>query len=406
MAFEKYFDLIKSHILPLLLEGGFTIDPSTGLIINTEDPNIYFKFINQKYNGEPNGFPYIIPMAICSDQQFLITKDNTNCYELFNPFVNRSHMFAILIKLKNTLVTHFVSNDKFKDATCEEDYEEIADKYLMVYNSTNQDGTIQIGVNNIENPDDHKTLFYYNDDNVLKAAWGLCVEIYKYLNPKKIPKVFLDIDKGWRKAEIELEKWNKIKQSIIDVRNKEHRISMNANSLDLSDSVNNMIVPIRNFDNSYYIPASDSGYTDNMDSFLTSLFDESSLLKAEDKTIEKQDIMEPTNSIDSSPKKYVFQNNDNSAQQQINSLFKHENITKPKPSISIKKSTVNNTMPFQQNLMNQYNNPYMSLYMSPQALQNQMIQRQISNNNVCTDIREADLTGGDYSDPYSAYLFN
>lgn len=427
MATEILYDLIKRYIDPILAFNGYYIS-AEGQIINSSN-NVAMKFQNPHYTGAIGESELIIPTVPCSDEHYMLIKNNPET-EIFNPFVNRPHMLALLVQMRPALVPYYISKEKLSKAVSDEDYDKLTD-YIRVFNSVDEQGMVVIGFSNNENPENTVDICKYTADDTIKAAWGLCVTTYNSLNGKH-PAEFDDVDKSWKKIQTELAKWDKARKGIVQEVKVENESLFNVTHTELTDEETTKadFCPA-SFNDSDYIMNDD---TSEKSKYLTSLFDPASLepftdsSKDEYTTISTTPAPAPAISIQSANNKLFSTNTGKIEKPRKNKLkadamaiagiteieppshkdsnYSTKQIEPAKESKVVQEQKenvleLNSNNGFSFNPTGGNTNPYMRMGIWGGI--NNCISP-VYGKQVARDVNDADLTGGDIVNPFQAYM--
>ena len=292
MATEILYEAIHKYIDPLFACCGIYIDPTTG-ILKQQQNGVEIKFVNNRYNGQPDVPQYIKPVVPLSDEHYIEIQNDPEL-DIYNPFVNRTHLFMILVKMREAMIPFCVSKEKLANCQSEDDYDEVLANYIQFYNST-ENGQCVVGFANVEVPEETRDLYKFTSNDVMEATYGLAVIVAKDICGR-IPKDLEDVPKAWHKAQIMCEKWNKARKNIKRDIKEEHLESFDINHMELSNNeVNNMWNPMA-LRIEEYVVTKHPGYTikqlkpreeyafsnnevvtDEQNQYLTSLFNPASL---------------------------------------------------------------------------------------------------------------------------------
>lgn len=290
MATEILYEAIRKYIDPLFACCGIYIDPTTGIL--KQQNGIEIKFVNNRYNGQPDVPQYIKPVVPLSDEHYIEIQNNPEL-DIYNPFVNRTHLFMILVKMRDAMIPFCVSKEKLANCQSEDDYDETLANYIQFYNST-ENGQCVVGFANVEVPEDTRDLYKFTSNDVMEATYGLAVIVAKDICGR-VPKDLEDVPKAWHKAQIMCEKWNKARKNIKRTIKEEHLESFDINHMELSNNdINNIWNPMA-FRMEEFVVTKHPGFTikqlkpreeyafshtetvsDEQNQYLTSLFNPSS----------------------------------------------------------------------------------------------------------------------------------
>ena len=426
MATEYLYEAISKYIAPILELSGYNLT-CEGKFVHKDDPSNILRFTNPRYGDgmDPTLVPPIItPCVPISDKHYVEIKNDPSL-DIFNPFVNKTHMIAILVKLREPMIPYCVSEELQDKCVGEEDYNLLAN-YISVYNSTTPDETYIVGYTNTEDPVNTRDLYSYSSKDLFEACFGLAVTVYKELN-RKCPPEFNDISKAWKKIQTLLNKYNKERVSIKREIKEEKLESFDVNHMELSNhDINNFWEP-RLFDfyhdfwwgsggavpqcapnlfniqedkKSKYFYLSWEYIMCNQSEYLNSLFDKDSFKpyiepKEDDVVQQKQYTMQPETSL-------VFDKTTNETRVEI------ENVPIVQPTITVddNKQTSQHSS-FKINTNRVQNNTSMMGMMNPMmgGMNMGMYGNYGTMNNVDTyDMNKMDLTGGDIVNPFRAYM--
>ena len=428
MATEYLYEAISKYIAPILELSGYNLN-CEGKFVHKDDPSNILRFTNPRYGDgmDPTLVPPIItPCVPISDKHYVEIK-NDPTLDIFNPFVNKTHMIAVLVKLREPMIPYCVSEELQDKCVGEEDYSLLAN-YINIYNSMTPDETYIVGYTNTEDPVNTKDLYSYSSKDLFEACFGLAVTVYKELN-RKYPPEFNDISKAWKKIQTLINKYNKERVSIKREIKEEKLESFDVNRMELSNhDINNFWEP-RLFDfyhdfwwgsggavplcapnlfniqedkksKYFYLPW--EYIMCDQSEYLDSLFDKDSFkpyVEPEDgNNQQKQYTMQPETSL-------VFDKTTNEAHVEV------ENVPVVQPvvtvdnnqqtshsSFKIDTNRVHNNMPMMGNQMGVMNpmmgGMNMGIYTNYRTM----------NNAETYDVNKMDLTGGDIVNPFRAYM--
>lgn len=426
MATEYLYEAISKYIAPILELSGYNLT-CEGKFVHKDDPSNILRFTNPRYGDgmDPTLVPPIItPCVPISDKHYVEIKNDPSL-DIFNPFVNKTHMIAILVKLREPMIPYCVSEELQDKCVGEEDYNLLAN-YISVYNSTTPDETYIVGYTNTEDPVNTRDLYSYSSKDLFEACFGLAVTVYKELN-RKCPPEFNDISKAWKKIQTLLNKYNKERVSIKREIKEEKLESFDVNRMELSNhDINNFWEP-RLFDfyhdfwwgsggavpqcapnlfniqedkKSKYFYLSWEYIMCDQSEYLNSLFDKDSFKpyvepKEDDVVQQKQYTMQPETSL-------VFDKTTNETRVEI------ENVPIVQPTITVDDNRqTSQHSSFKINTNRVQNNTQMMSMMNPMigGMNMNMYGNYGTMNNVDTyDMNKMDLTGGDIVNPFRAYM--
>ena len=426
MATEYLYEAISKYIAPILELSGYNLN-CEGKFVHKDDPSNILRFTNPRYGDgmDPTLVPPIItPCVPISDKHYVEIKNDPSL-DIFNPFVNKTHMIAILVKLREPMIPYCVSEELQDKCVGEEDYNLLAN-YISVYNSTTPDETYIVGYTNTEDPVNTRDLYSYSSKDLFEACFGLAVTVYKELN-RKCPPEFNDISKAWKKIQTLLNKYNKERVSIKREIKEEKLESFDVNRMELSNhDINNFWEP-RLFDfyhdfwwgsggavpqcapnlfniqedkKSKYFYLSWEYIMCDQSEYLNSLFDKDSFKpyvepKEDDVIQQKQYTMQPETSL-------VFDKTTNETRVEI------ENVPIVQPTITVDDNRqTSQHSSFKINTNRVQNNTQMMSMMNPMigGMNMNMYGNYGTMNNVDTyDMNKMDLTGGDIVNPFRAYM--
>lgn len=235
MAVEILSNTIIEYISPFLNAAGIVINPDGFLIENGK--RICMK--NSRYNEDnPQGeSPVLYPCIPLNDDHYLEIKESTDL-EIFNPFENIRHMCIVAIKMKKLLAVSL--NKELVDSIIkngEDDYDKL-DEYIGLSNNVNNEGVIEYQL--IDTSNGNVMLEYKCPrDEPIKGLYGICALIYNNYVSIRPPflKKYENIEWGWKKIHSAMNKWDKLKKTIVVQIKKNNNESMNIDYMDLSDSV-------------------------------------------------------------------------------------------------------------------------------------------------------------------------
>ena len=426
MATEYLYEAISKYIAPILELSGYNLT-CEGKFVHKDDPSNILRFTNPRYGDgmDPTLVPPIItPCVPISDKHYVEIKNDPSL-DIFNPYVNKPHMIAILVKLREPMIPYCVSEELQDKCVGEEDYNLLAN-YISVYNSTTPDETYIVGYTNTEDPVNTRDLYSYSSKDLFEACFGLAVTVYKELN-RKCPPEFNDISKAWKKIQTLLNKYNKERVSIKREIKEEKLESFDVNRMELSNhDINNFWEP-RLFDfyhdfwwgsggavpqcapnlfniqedkKSKYFYLSWEYIMCDQSEYLNSLFDKDSFKpyvesKEDDVVQQKQYTMQPETSL-------VFDKTTNETHVEV------ENVPVVQPTITVddNKQTSQHSS-FKINTNRVQNNTSMMGMINPMmgGMNMGMYGNYEMMNNIDTyDMNKMDLTGGDIVNPFRAYM--
>lgn len=280
MAVEILSNAIIEYISPLLNAVGIMINPDGFLIENGK--KICMK--NARYNEDnPQGeSPVLYPCIPINDNHYLEIKEATDL-EIFNPFENIRHMCIVAIKLKKLLAVSLSKELVDSVVKSEDDYDNL-DEYIGLSNDVNNEGMIEYQLIDISNGN---VMLEYkcSRDEQIKGLYGICALIYNNYVSIRPPflKQYENVEWGWKKIHTAMNKWDKLKKTIVAQVKKDNNESMNIDYMDLSDSVSpDAAVSIYNIPKIYtdddYVGTNCEDINDpEMLNFMLTLFDPSDL---------------------------------------------------------------------------------------------------------------------------------
>lgn len=425
MATEYLYEAISKYIAPILELSGYNLT-CEGKFVHKDDPSNILRFTNPRYGDgmDPTLVPPIItPCVPISDKHYVEIKNDPSL-DIFNPFVNKTHMIAILVKLREPMIPYCVSEELQDKCVGEEDYNLLAN-YISVYNSTTPDETYIVGYTNTEDPVNTRDLYSYSSKDLFEACFGLAVTVYKELN-RKCPPEFNDISKAWKKIQTLLNKYNKERVSIKREIKEEKLESFDVNRMELSNhDINNFWEP-RLFDfyhdfwwgsggavpqcapnlfniqedkRSKYFYLSWEYIMCDQSEYLNSLFDKDSFKpyvepKEDDVVQQKQYTMQPETSL-------IFDKTTNETRVEV------ENVPVVKSAITVDDNQQTSHSSFKINTNRVQNNMPMMGMINPMmgGMNMGMYGNYGMMNNIDTyDMNKMDLTGGDVVNPFRAYM--
>ena len=235
MAVEILSNTIIEYISPLLNAAGIIINPDGFLIENGK--KICMK--NTRYDEDsPKGeSPVLYPCIPVNDNHYLEIKEAPDL-EIFNPFENIRHMCVVGVKLKKLLAVSL--NKELVDSVIkngEDDYD-MLDEYIGLSNDVNSEGMIEYQLIDISNGN---VMLEYkcSRDEPIKGLYGLCALVYNNYVSIRPPflKCYDNVEWGWKKIKTAMNKWDKLKKTIVAQIKKDNNESMNIDFMDLSDSI-------------------------------------------------------------------------------------------------------------------------------------------------------------------------
>ena len=109
MATEYLYEAISKYIAPILELSGYNLN-CEGKFVHKDDPSNILRFTNPRYGDgmDPTLVPPIItPCVPISDKHYVEIK-NDPTLDMFNPFVNKTPMIAVLVKLREPMIPYCV----------------------------------------------------------------------------------------------------------------------------------------------------------------------------------------------------------------------------------------------------------------------------------------------------------
>ena len=265
---------ILTYLGPIIEAAGHHIDPTTGMIVdNVTGQRI--AYMNPRYQeGESDDSvpSVIVPVVPLNYEHFGVIREDPGL-ETFNPFSNPKHISAILYKLKKVLIPFVLSPVTLNKAHSEEEIDTL-DEYLQLYNRTDKQKYFEVGIVSTETPEMPKEIIKAAGESHCQATWNLCVLIYNnYVNTdqKKPKKEFSNLDLSWRKINRRMEEWDKEKKLIISEIKQENKNIVDDSNEMMNFSANEGYNPDVNIP--LFSQPTEYVSEDEMDSFLTSLFD-------------------------------------------------------------------------------------------------------------------------------------
>lgn len=276
-ASKVFFDMITEFAGPLLNAAGYHIT-SEGFLEDGSGNKIFYQ--NPKYidgTNDPQNPPFIFPVVPIDERHYLNIKATPEM-ELFNPFQNYKHACLLLFKLKKVLIPFYI-DQKALDETDEEDYDAKFDGLLQIYTKTDNAGLREVGIVDIQDPNNPKELMKYASEEITKAVWGLAVMIYNNFCATKPLKQFKNIDRGWNKTQKMCDEWNKSRQGFLQQVKIEQENVLNPDMVDYTEGMDDKTVDILPFNVNNFVEVGDC--TDRNDpvlqQFLTNMFPASQL---------------------------------------------------------------------------------------------------------------------------------
>ena len=265
---------ILTYLGPIIEAAGHHIDPTTGMIVdNVTGQRI--AYMNPRYQeGESDDSvpSVIVPVVPLNHEHFGVIREDPGL-EIFNPFSNPKHISAILYKLKKVLIPFVLSPVTLNKAHSEEEMDAL-DEYLQLYNRTDNREYFEVGIVSTETPEMPKEILKAAGQSHCQATWNLCVLIYNnYVNTdqKKPKKEFSNLDLSWRKINRRMEEWDKEKKLIVSEIKQENKNIVDDSNEMMNFSANEGYNPDVNIP--LFSRPIEYVSEDEMDSFLTSLFD-------------------------------------------------------------------------------------------------------------------------------------
>ena len=265
---------ILTYLGPIIEAAGHHIDPTTGMIVdNITGQRI--AYMNPRYQeGESDDSvpSVIVPVVPLNHEHFGVIREDPRL-EIFNPFSNPKHISAILYKLKKVLIPFVLSPVTLNKAHSEEEMDAL-DEYLQLYNRTDNREYFEVGIVSTETPEMPKEILKAAGQSHCQATWNLCVLIYNnYVNTdqKKPKKEFSNLDLSWRKINRRMEEWDKEKKLIVSEIKQENKNIVDDSNEMMNFSANEGYNPDVNIP--LFSRPIEYVSEDEMDSFLTSLFD-------------------------------------------------------------------------------------------------------------------------------------
>lgn len=265
---------ILTYLGPIIEAAGHHIDPTTGMIVdNVTGQRI--AYMNPRYQeGESDDSvpSVIVPVVPLNHEHFGVIREDPGL-EIFNPFSNPKHISAILYKLKKVLIPFVLSPVTLNKAHSEEEIDSL-DEYLQLYNRTDNREYFEVGIVSTETPEMPKEILKAAGKSHCQATWNLCVLIYNnYVNTdqKKPKKEFSNLDLSWRKINRRMEEWDKEKKLIVSEIKQENKNIVDDSNEMMNFSANEGYNPDVNIP--LFSRPIEYVSEDEMDSFLTSLFD-------------------------------------------------------------------------------------------------------------------------------------
>jgi len=276
-ASKVFFDMVNEYAGPLLNAAGYRITPQ-GFLEDGNGNKIFYQ--NPKYvdgTNDPQNPPFIFPVVPIDERSYLNIKATPEM-ELFNPFQNYKHACIVLVKLKKVLIPFYIDQNKL-DETDEEEYDAKFDDCFQIYSKTNEAGLREIGIVDVQDPNNPKELMKYADKELTKAVWGLAVMIYNEFCSTKQLKQFKNIDRSWNKTQKLCDEWNKARIGILQQVKLEQENILNPDMVDYTNGMDDKSVEILPFPVDKFVDVGDC--TDKNDpvlqNFLTSMFPSSQL---------------------------------------------------------------------------------------------------------------------------------
>lgn len=438
MATEFIYELITKYVSPILDLCGLYVGVD-GTIIYRSDNKTPLKFVNQRYNGQPDVPSTLKQCVPLSDKHYLEISSDPEM-EIFNPFTNRAHALGLLVLLREAMIPYCVSETKQNACKDEDDYKILAN-YLNIYNSVAEDGEDIVGFSNTEDPENVKDLYSYKSDDVLKSCFGLAVTIYKDIN-RKFPPEYADIGKAWRKIIALCNKWAKARPEIKRDIKEEKRQQYDVNHMELSSgTIDNSFEPrLYDFYTDFLMPTVTPQYEtmnpfgwwsgawnqhdkyvmpdmqqvlEAQNPYLTSLFNRESLTPVVENEItlgpKDYEIVESSASIPETQNVMTFDGGNVSVTQEP-----VEERPNPAPVInkvnSACEETQNRGFSFgskpktNNNVCGGYQQFNPGLQMAVNNYGWNMYNQHMMGNKPSYDMNSLDLTGGDIVNPFSAYM--
>jgi hypothetical protein len=179
-------------------------------------------------------------------------------------------MGLVVMEFKRGLINHYISDAAFE----KHEMGVIEDFIAYFYEEIPGTGLVQAGLSNEEDPADKKILYTYKAEDIQEATWGLCVTAFNDVD-RRHNELFYDIPKAWRAATRLVNRWAKERQTILPAKKKEDMAKMmdfGYSNINLTDDAS---LKITEYPKQYFLP------NNQMDSYLTSLFEQESLKPVE-----------------------------------------------------------------------------------------------------------------------------
>ena len=277
-ATTTFFDMINDYCGPLLLAAGYRISPQ-GFIEDDKGNKLFYQ--NPKYiegTKDPQNPPFLYPVVPIDERSYLNIKATPE-FELFNPFQNYKHACIVLFKLKNLLIPFYVPDEKLNEVD-EEDIDATFGDCFQIYNRKDNTGAHEVGIVDIQDPQNPKELMKYASDEITKSVWGLAVMIYNNFCATKPLKQFKNIDRGWNKTQKLCEEWNKARAGLMQQVRIEQENVLNPDMVDYTNGMDDKTVDMLPFTVENYVDMKDCSDINDpgLQDYLTNMFPKEQLV--------------------------------------------------------------------------------------------------------------------------------